>query len=42
MSITPLDASWTAGAAEIESLEPLARALQAFVPAKKAAKAGAN
>jgi 5'-nucleotidase len=42
VSITPLDASWTAGAAEIESLEPLARALQGFVPTKKAAKAGAN
>lgn len=37
ISITPLDSSWTAGPAQIESLEPLARALQGFAPAKAAA-----
>ncbi len=44
VSITPLDGSWTAGAAAIESLEPLAQALRGFTPAKAAAadRAGAN
>lgn len=42
VSLTPLDGSWTAGSAEIRSLEPLTRALQGFVPAKKAAQADAN
>ena len=40
VSITPLDASWTAGTAAIESLEPLAQALQGFAPAQAAAAAG--
>jgi broad specificity polyphosphatase/5'/3'-nucleotidase SurE len=40
VSITPLDGSWTAGAAELESLMPLARALQGFTPAKATAATG--
>ena len=42
VSITPLDGSWTAGASEIESLEPLAQAMKGFVPAKNAATAAPN
>jgi 5'-nucleotidase len=40
VSITPLDGSWTAGASQLESLKPLARALQGYTPPKASAAAG--
>jgi len=40
VSITPLDASWTAGAPESERLQPLARALQGFAPSRAVAAPG--
>lgn len=39
VSITPLDASWTAGDSQLDALRPLADALSRSLPARKAASA---